>query len=190
MGWLLVGLGNPGREHRENRHNVGFMFVDRIAVSTQLGFTRKQHTALIAKGEFEGEHVILAKPQTYMNESGRSVAPLARYYRLAVEQLLVVYDDLDLPLGSVRLRSEGGSAGHKGMRSIIQHLGSRSFPRMRIGIGRPPGRMDPAKYVLQDFRTEERELLEIALHHADSCLRTLFREDIDVAMTQCNSFVV
>lgn len=187
--WLFAGLGNPGREHRGNRHNVGFMFVDRIAESMQLEFTRKQLQALIAKGTFESGKVILAKPQTFMNESGRAVASLARYYRLAPERLVVIYDDLDLPLGSVRLRTEGGSAGHKGMRSIIQQLGSRAFPRLRIGIGRPPGRLDPAEYVLRDFQPDELELIDIALRHAETCLRTMFREGMGQAMTHCNSFM-
>jgi PTH1 family peptidyl-tRNA hydrolase len=187
--WLFAGLGNPGREHRRNRHNVGFMFVDRIGESMQLEFTRKLLMAVIAKGSLEGEQVILAKPQTFMNESGRAVASLTRHYHLAPERLVVIYDDLDLPLGSVRLRPEGGSAGHNGMRSIIQQLGSRSFPRMRIGIGRPPGRMDPAEYVLRDFQPDEIELIDIALRHAETCLRTMLREGVELAMTYCNSFL-
>jgi PTH1 family peptidyl-tRNA hydrolase len=174
--WLFAGLGNPGREHRRNRHNVGFMFVDRIGESMQLEFTRKLLMAVIAKGSLEGEQVILAKPQTFMNESGRAVASLTRHYHLAPERLVVIYDDLDLPLGSVRLRPEGGSAGHNGMRSIIR-------------IGRPPGRMDPAEYVLRDFQPDEIELIDIALRHAETCLRTMLREGVELAMTYCNSFL-
>jgi PTH1 family peptidyl-tRNA hydrolase len=185
--WLIVGLGNPGPRHRHNRHNAGFMFLDLLAKTLEASFTKNQSRSLITQVSFEGQKAILAKPMTYMNESGRAVASLARYYDIPPERIVVAYDDLDLPLGRLQLRPEGGSAGHKGMRSIIQHLASREFPRLRIGIGRPPGRMDPADYVLQDFRPDEKELMEIAIRHAESCLRVLFREGIDHAMTYCNS---
>src|SRR3972149_2780215 len=152
---LIVGLGNPGREYASNRHNVGFQIADRYAAAHGLTFRKIQSKAIIASGRVDAVRVILAKPQTFMNDSGRAVGALANFYKVPQLRLLVIFDDLDLPYGSVRLRSEGGAGGHNGMRSIIQHLGSNQFPRLRIGIGRPPGRMDPAAFVLQDFDREE-----------------------------------
>jgi PTH1 family peptidyl-tRNA hydrolase len=185
--WIIIGLGNPGPIHRGNRHNAGFMLLDLLAGKLDATFTKKRSQALIAQASLEGEKVILAKPQTFMNGSGRAVGSLSRYYDLPPMHIIVAYDDLDLPVGTVQMRPEGGSAGHKGMRSIIQHLGTQGFPRLRIGIGRPPGRMDPADYVLQDFRADEIELIDIALRHAESCLCLLLREGIERAMTHCNS---
>ncbi len=160
---LIAGLGNPGREYRRNRHNIGFMMIDHLAHRWDLAISRMQSEALIADGRVDGEKIYLMKPQTFMNHVGRSVASLARYYRIPPSNLIVIYDDLDLPLGTVRIRPEGGSGGHKGMASIIDALNSNRFPRMRIGIGRPSGRMDPADFVLQDFRTEDAELVDMTL---------------------------
>ena len=148
---ILVGLGNPGRQHLGNRHNVGFMFIDRLAVRLNADGVRLQSNALVSAGSHEGRRILLAKPQTYMNLSGKSVQSLARFYKLPLDHLLVAHDDLDLPLGTMRLRPWGGPGGQKGVASAIERLGSPDFPRLRIGIGRPPGRMDPAAYVLQDF---------------------------------------
>jgi PTH1 family peptidyl-tRNA hydrolase len=183
---LIVGLGNPGRKYALNRHNAGFRCVERIGASLGLTFDKLQKQARIAVGDFRGRRVVLVKPQTFMNESGRAVGRLVRFYKVQLERLLVIYDDLDLPLGKVRLRPTGGSGGHKGMRSIIKHLGSEGFPRLRIGIGRPPGRMDPAAYVLQDFSAEEDPLLEDALERAEIAIETWLRDGIDVAMSRCN----
>jgi PTH1 family peptidyl-tRNA hydrolase len=184
--WLVAGLGNRGRAFRENRHNSGFMVVDRIAHRWGMDFTKTQNNALIAEGRTSGGKVLLIKPQMMMNLSGRSVAPLIRYYRVPLEQLVVVYDDLDLPLGSLRLRPFGGTGGHRGMESIVQELGSDQFPRLRIGIGRPPGRMDPAAYVLQDFSTSEAELFADIAEQAADCISVLLSEGIEAAMTRFN----
>jgi PTH1 family peptidyl-tRNA hydrolase len=151
-----------------------------------LTFDRRQKQALVAAGTVCERRVILAKPQTFMNESGRAVVPLARFYKVQAERLLVVYDDLDLPQGTMRLRPEGGSGGHKGMRSIIEHLGAQGFPRLRIGIGRPPGRMDPAAYVLQDFSAEEIPLLEETLERATAAIEVWLREGVETAMSRYN----
>lgn len=183
---LIVGLGNPGREYAANRHNVGFRCVEHLAVAHGMAFNKRQKRARVALGAIGEWRVILAQPQTFMNESGRAVAPLARFYRVPLEHLLVVYDDLDLPPGTVRLRPEGGSGGHKGIRSITEHLGSQEFVRLRIGIGRPPGRMDPAAYVLQDFSAEEEPLLEETLERAVAAIETWLREGIQVAMDRYN----
>ena len=184
--YLIVGLGNPGPQYVASRHNIGFRCLERLAAAHDLAFHKRQKQAQVARGTIHGQPVILAKPQTFMNESGRAVVPLAHFYRVVLERLLVVYDDLDLPLGAVRLRPEGGSGGHKGMRSVIEHLGSQDFPRLRIGIGRPPGRMDPAAYVLQDFSADEEPLLEGTLERAVVAIETWLREGIEAAMEQCN----
>jgi PTH1 family peptidyl-tRNA hydrolase len=183
---LIVGLGNPGPRYSHNRHNVGFRCLRLLAATHGLEFTRRQKRASVASGLVCGQHVVLAMPQTFMNESGRSVAPLAQFYRVAQSRLLIVHDELDLPLGTLRLRPEGGSAGHKGMRSIIQHLGGQEFPRLRIGIGRPPGQMDPADYVLQDFSSEEGPVLEEVLERAVTAIGVWLTEGIEEAMERYN----
>jgi PTH1 family peptidyl-tRNA hydrolase len=188
--WLIVGLGNPGRRYNHNRHNVGFHCLDRLASAHQLTFDVRQKRARLALGQIHGRSVVLLKPRTFMNESGRAVAPAARFYQVLLERLLVIFDDLDLPQGAVRLRSKGGSGGHKGMRSIIAQLGAQDFPRVRVGIGRPPGRMDPAAYVLQDFSADEQPLMTEVYDwvvHAVECWLT---EGIDVAMTRFNKNLV
>jgi PTH1 family peptidyl-tRNA hydrolase len=183
---LVVGLGNPGPRYARNRHNVGFHCLHRLATAHGLAFSRQRRRVRVASGAICGRRVVLALPQTFMNESGRAVAPLVRFYKVELDDLLVVYDDLDLPPGAIRLRPEGSSGGHRGVRSIIQHLGSQSFPRLRIGIGRPPGRMDPADYVLQDFRPEEKPILEEALEATGAAIETWLVEGIEQAMNLHN----
>jgi PTH1 family peptidyl-tRNA hydrolase len=183
--YLIAGLGNPGKEHRQNRHNIGFMAVDRLAEEFGIPLNRTQSKAILGNGSIGGEQVILAKPQTYMNRSGDSIGPLVNYYRIPLENILVIYDELDLPFGAMRLRAEGGSGGHNGMKSIINHLG-QGFPRLRLGIGRPPGRMEPADYVLQDFRGGEIETAGLLLDEAVTVVQTYLSEGIDLAMTKHN----
>jgi PTH1 family peptidyl-tRNA hydrolase len=156
---LIAGLGNPGPRFADNRHNIGFRAVETVADAYPLTFSRTEHNALTAHGRIAEERLILAQPQTFMNDSGKAVGALMHYYKIPTERLLVIYDDLDIPLGTIRFRQEGSSGGHRGMQSIINRLGTRQFPRLRLGIGRPPGRMDPAAYVLQDFSSEEEPLL-------------------------------
>lgn len=186
---LLVGLGNPGREHRQNRHNVGFMAIERIAANEGIGLTRVQNKALIGDGRIAGRSVILVKPQTYMNRSGDAVGPLARYYRVAVKDILVIYDDIDLQPGVIRLREMGGSGGHNGMKSLIQHLG-QDFPRLRLGVGRPAGKMPPAAYVLQDFGRDEQTLLEVMLDQTAQAVHTFLEDGIEMAMSRHNGPVM
>jgi PTH1 family peptidyl-tRNA hydrolase len=183
---LIVGLGNPGREYAGNRHNVGFMTADRWAAAHALVFNKIQQRAIVALGRSGPQRLIVAKPQTYMNESGRAVGALLRFYKIPVEQLLVIFDDLDLPFGSIRLRAEGGAGGHNGMRSIIQQLGSNQFARLRIGIGRPPGRMDPAAFVLQDFSREEAAELDALLDRAGQAVDAFLTDGVTAAMNQFN----
>ncbi len=185
--YLIVGLGNPGKEYARNRHNVGFMLLDRLAEDFQVAYSRRKSNAAFAECLVNDKKVYLAKPNTFMNDSGRSVAALARFFRIPETQLLVVHDELDLPTGNIRIRPAGGSGGHRGMQSIIHELGTREFPRVRIGIGRPPGRMDPADYVLQDFDSEELIELPLVLNRAAECIRIFIHEGIQAAMNGCNA---
>ena len=185
---LIAGLGNPGRKHQYNRHNVGFMAVDHIAEAYDIDLTRSQKKAQFGSGHIMGAPVLMAKPQTYMNRSGDSLGPLADHYRIEPGRLLVIYDDLDLPLGTLRLREAGGAGGHNGMKSIIQHLGN-DFPRLRLGIGRPPGRMPPAAYVLQDFGEDEIVLVREVLDRAREAVETFLSEGIELAMSRHNGSV-
>lgn len=184
--YLIVGLGNPGREHKGNRHNIGFMAVDRLAEVCQISLGKVQHKALTGNGRCAHQPVILAKPQTYMNLSGDAVAPIAAYYHIPPEKVLVIYDELDLALGTIRLREKGGTGGHNGMKSIVNHLG-QDFPRMRLGIGRPPGKMSPAAYVLQDFAQDDLPLVAEMLDEAVRAVETFIGDGINLAMTRHNT---
>ena len=183
---LIVGLGNPGREYAHNRHNVGFMTADRWAAAHAFAFNKVQQQAIIAQGRNDNRRVIVAKPQTFMNDSGRAVGALLRFYKIPIAQLLVIYDELDLPFGVIRLRPDGGAGGHNGMRSIIQHLGGNQFARLRVGIGRPPGRMDPAAFVLQDFGRDEGAELDAVLDRAGQAIDTFLMAGVTAAMNQFN----
>lgn len=186
---MIVGLGNPGREHRDHRHNIGFMAINRLAAHYQIDLSRVQMKAIIGNGLVADRPVILAKPQTYMNRSGDAVGPLTRFYKIEPALLLVVYDELDLPFGTIRLRKKGGAGGHNGMRSIIQHMGP-DFPRLRLGIGRPPGRMPPAAYVLQKFGADELPILDEMLDEAVQAMETFLSEGVDLAMTRHNGNIL
>lgn len=183
--YLIVGLGNPGRAHLYNRHNVGFMVADRLAARHNIELKRVQSKAIVGSGRIAGRPVILAKPQTFMNLSGEAVGPILNYYKVPLGNVLVIYDELDIPFGVIRLREKGGAGGHNGMRSIIQHLGNE-FARMRMGIGRPPGRMDPAAFVLQDFGRDELPLVSEMLATAVEAVESFIRNGIDLTMSRFN----
>ena len=183
--FLIVGLGNAGRRYRNNRHNIGFMVVERLAEAYGVSLGRAQQRAVVGNGRIASRHVILAKPQTMMNLSGDAVGPLANYYKIPPANMLVIYDELDLPLGTIRLREKGGSSGHNGMKSIMQQVGN-GFPRMRLGIGRPPGRMPPAAYVLQDFGQDDLPLVADVIEEALKAVVTYLTEGIDLAMSRHN----
>jgi PTH1 family peptidyl-tRNA hydrolase len=188
--YLITGLGNPGREYRETRHNIGFMLVDHLAQRLGVSFSRMESKALVTKGEYQGRRLVLAKPQTYMNLSGSAVGSLVRFYKVPITNLLVAYDDVDLPLGTIRLRAEGGSAGQKGMASIIERLGTQEFPRLRLGIGRPPGRMDGAAYVLQPFKKDQVDLLPVILERAVEAALVFVTSGLETAMNQYNGLAI
>ena len=183
---LIAGLGNPGREYRGNRHNVGFMLIDRLAERLGVTFGRVESKALVTRAEYQGRRIILVKPQTYMNLSGQAVGALLRFYKVPLDHLLVAYDDVDLPLGTLRLRPGGGSAGQKGVKSIIEQLGTEEFPRLRIGIDRPPGRMDAAAYVLQNFSKEQAEHLAQILDRAADAALMFATQGLEAAMNKFN----
>ena len=187
--FLLIGLGNPGREYRDNRHNTGFMLIDRIAVRLNAHGIKLQSKAIVTSVLYEDKKLILAKPQTYMNLSGHSVQGLANFYKLPLDNLLVSHDDLDLPFGTIRMRPGGGPGGQKGVASAIEQLGTKDFVRLRIGISRPPGRMDPADYVLQDFSRDEMKNLSDILDHAADAVLVFVKDGLDTAMNKFNGEV-
>jgi len=184
--WLIVGLGNPGRKYASNRHNVGFHVVDRLAAATDLRFDERRNRAHLARGRVEGIGVALVKPQAYMNRSGAAVSAVARFFKVPSERTLLIFDDLDLPLGSLRLRVRGGAGGHRGVASIIAGLNTRNLPRFRIGIGRPPGQMPPEAYVLQDFSADETQLMEETYQRAVEAIFIALHDGFDTAMNQFN----
>jgi PTH1 family peptidyl-tRNA hydrolase len=184
--YIIVGLGNPGREYRDTRHNIGFMLIDKLVEKLNARSMRVQSKAIITTAQYEGRKIILAKPQTYMNLSGQAVQGLVRFYKIPQENLMVAHDELDLPFCVLRLRPGGGSAGQKGIASIIQQLGTPDFARMRLGIDRPPGRMLAASYVLQTFTQKEaQDVAELLDKAADAALAWV-TDGLDAAMNRFN----
>lgn len=167
--WLVVGLGNPGPAYAGNRHNAGFMVVDELATRLGVRLKRDRSRAFVAAGRLGGQPVTLAEPMTFMNVSGGPVASLRNFYKVPADRVLMIHDELDLPFGTVRLKLGGGDNGHNGLRSVSSSLGTKDYLRLRVGIGRPPGRMDPADFVLRDFSAAERkELAEVIGRSADA----------------------
>ena len=184
---LIVGLGNPGLEYSATRHNLGFLCLDRLATKHRLRFTGKRAKSVLARGAINGHDVALAKPQTYMNLSGESVRDLLRIYKMPTTALLVVYDDVDLPTGTVRIRERGGPGTHNGMRSIVDEIGTTDFPRLRIGVGMPTNGEKLADYVLGLPAVEERAVLDEALDRGVEAIETVARRGIGTAMNQFNT---
>jgi PTH1 family peptidyl-tRNA hydrolase len=182
---LVVGLGNPGPRYRSTRHNLGFMVVDTLADRWHVTVGGKRHGAELGTAQFAGERVHLVKPQTYMNVSGEAVAKLRRLYRLDPNDILAVYDDLDLPLGRVRLRGDGGAGGHNGVASLIAVLG-KGFPRLRIGIGRPPGGADPVGFVLETFTESETAVVAEAVVRAADGVESWLQDGLERTMNSLN----
>ncbi len=181
--WLIVGLGNPGPRYAETRHNVGFQILDRLAERYDLRFQKGRWRGLLAHGEVEGYAVSLLKPLSYMNRSGEVVVPVFKSYSLPNDRLLIIYDDLDLPLGRMRIRPGGSAGGHKGVNSILDLLGSQ-VPRLRVGIGRTEG--DPVEYVLSPFTSEEKAVMEATYKRAIAAVACLLREGVEAAMVRFN----
>ena len=184
--FLIVGLGNPGREYRNNRHNIGFMVLNQLAGKIDTSFSKMKMNALMTAVRYKGHRIILLKPQTFMNLSGKATASFIRFYKLPLENLLVVYDDVDLPFQTLRMRPNGGDAGQKGVRSIIKELGTKDFPRLRVGINRPPGRMSVSSYVLLNFSDQEVETLPFVLDQAADAILAFVELGLNQAMTTYN----
>ncbi len=185
---FLVGLGNPGSKYRGTRHNIGFDVVDFLASRHGLSFDSVKSPAPyeIATGSVLNRKLVLLKPLTYMNRSGDAVAPLVRFYKIPLQDLLVIHDDIDLPLGKIRFVRSGGHGGHNGIRSIIQSLGSRDFPRLKIGIGRPTGPIPVDKYVLSRFDEAERKIVDQVVELCVEAIECFLREGIEAAMNEYN----
>jgi PTH1 family peptidyl-tRNA hydrolase len=183
---LIVGLGNPGEKYAATRHNVGFWVIDRLAERWQIPVRQNRWKGLAGSGLVMGERVVLLKPMTYMNLSGESVRPALDWLKCDIEDLAVVCDDLDLPPGTLRLRKKGSSGGHRGLQSLIDHLGTNEFKRVRIGIGHPAGRMPVVDYVLSPFTREERPSIEEAVERAAEAIHQWVVSDFDQAMNRFN----
>ena len=183
---IFVGLGNPTAEYAATKHNVGFMLADRLADKLGASTWRERFNALVAETFLDGEKILLIKPQTFMNLSGEAVAPLMNFYKLDAADLTVAHDDMDLPLGMIRLRPKGSGGGHRGVASIIQHIGSQNFPRVRIGVGRPPANWTVNHHVLSPFTAEDADKISAALDELVPAVICIFREGIDNAMNKFN----
>ena len=185
--FIIAGLGNADRQYEGTRHNVGFDVIDRLADKYNIAVDVKKHRALLGKGVIEGQKVILAKPQTYMNLSGESIRSLVDYYKIDGEhELLVIYDDINLGVGQLRIREKGSAGGHNGIKNIIAHLGTQVFPRIRVGVGEKPSRYDLADYVLGHFSRAEKELMDEGYDHAVKAVGMILSGRIGDAMSEYN----
>jgi len=187
--FLLIGLGNPGREYKDTRHNFGFMLIDRIAVRLNARGMKVQSKAIVTTATHEERKLILAKPQTFMNLSGQSVQGLIHFYKIPLTNVMILSDDLDIPFGTIRIRAAGGPGGQRGLSSILERLGTKDVPRLRLGIGRPPGRMEPANYVLQNFSKDEQQTLSEVLDHAAQAVFAFVTHGLNKAMNEFNGDV-
>jgi PTH1 family peptidyl-tRNA hydrolase len=179
--WFIAGLGNPGPAYAGNRHNAGYMAADVLAARAGARFRAGKFRAMATAGHLAGFSVIIIKPVTFMNDSGVAVGGVSGYHRLGAGQIVVIHDELDLPFGTIRLKRGGGDNGHNGLRSVTAHLGTRDYYRVRIGIGRPPGRMDAAAYVLRDFSAAERKELPLVLERAADAVESLLASGLAAA---------
>ncbi|MFC4620366.1 aminoacyl-tRNA hydrolase [Camelliibacillus cellulosilyticus] len=183
---LIAGLGNPGSEYEDTRHNIGFKVIDQLAKITDVKVRRAKFNAIYGKGVIAGEEVILVKPLTYINLSGQAIQPFMRFFKVAMNDLLIVYDDLDLAVGQLRLRTRGSAGGHNGMKSIIQELGSQDFKRLRVGIGRPDGRQPVIDYVLRPFPKTDIPAMTEAIERAASACQEWASTPFDQVMNRFN----
>lgn len=183
---MIAGLGNPGSEYARTKHNVGFMFLDALAEKLGADNWKTKYDALVAEARIGTEKVLLVKPLTYMNESGRAVGPLMSWYKLAPEDLIVVHDDMDIPAGTIRIRRKGSAGGHNGMKSILYHVGDENFPRLRIGIGRPLPGWTVVKHVLAPFSEEDVPKIREAIAYLLPALECVVTDSVDLAMNRYN----
>lgn len=188
--WLVIGLGNPGPSYARNRHNIGYLVLDPLAERMGSGFrTHKSRTSDVVEGRLTvpGPRVVLGRPRTYMNETGGPVKALASFYKVPPERIVVIHDELDLPFDTLRVKLGGGDNGHNGLKSIRSSLGTGDFYRVRVGIGRPPGRQSPADFVLSDYSTAERKVLPFQADTAADAVESLINEGLDRTQSRFNS---
>lgn len=185
--YIIAGLGNPGKQYAQTRHNVGFDTIDILADKYNISVDTKKHKALCGKGMIEGQKVVLAKPQTFMNLSGESVRELVDFYKIdPEEELIVIYDDISLEPGQLRIRPKGSAGGHNGIKNIIANLGTDHFMRVKVGVGEKPKNWDLADYVLSPFTKDERPLVNLAIEHAAKAIEQMLNGDVDAAMNEYN----
>lgn len=184
--YLIAGLGNPTKEYEKTRHNVGFDTIDILADKHGIGVMEKKHRALCGKGMIGGERVLLMKPQTFMNLSGESIRDAADFYKIMPEHMIIIYDDISLEAGQLRIRVKGSAGGHNGIKNIIAHLKTQEFPRIKIGVGAKPDRMDLADYVLSRFSQTDRVMMEDAFRAAADAVEMMLTEGAEAAMNQYN----
>ena len=185
--YLIAGLGNPSRTYEGTRHNIGFTMIDAIGNKFGIDVTTKKHKALVGRGIIDGMRVILAKPQTYMNLSGESIREIADFYKIEPENIIIIYDDISLDVGQLRIRKKGSAGGHNGIKNIIAHLGTKEFPRIKVGIGNKPEGWDLADYVLSKYSKAEQEALEEASEGVIGAVKLMLMDDIEAAMNKYNA---
>ena len=185
--YLIAGLGNPSRTYEGTRHNIGFTMIDAIGNKFGIDVTTKKHKALVGRGIIDGMRVILAKPQTYMNLSGESIREIADFYKIEPENIIIIYDDISLDVGQLRIRKKGSAGGHNGIKNIIAHLGTQEFPRIKVGIGNKPEGWDLADYVLSKYYKAEQEALEEASEGVIGAVKLMLMDDIEAAMNKYNA---
>ena len=185
--YLIAGLGNPTKTYEGTRHNVGFDMIDVLGNKFGIDVTTKKHKALVGRGIIEGMRVILAKPMTYMNLSGESIREIADFYKIEPENIIIIYDDISLDVGRLRIRKKGSAGGHNGIKNIIAHLGTQEFPRIKVGIGEKPEGWDLADYVLSKYSKEEQKALDEASEGVIGAVKLIVMDDIDGAMNQYNA---
>jgi PTH1 family peptidyl-tRNA hydrolase len=185
--YLIAGLGNPSRTYEGTRHNIGFTMIDAIGNKFGIDVTTKKHKALVGRGMIEGMRVILAKPQTYMNLSGESIREITDFYKIEPENIIIIYDDISLDVGQLRIRKKGSAGGHNGVKNIIAHLGTQEFPRIKVGIGNKPEGWDLADYVLSKYTKAEQEALEEASEGVIGAVKLMLMDDIEAAMNKYNA---
>lgn len=185
--YYIVGLGNPGLQYENTRHNVGFMTIDYLANKYDIDVRKSKFKSLYGQGEISGHKVMLIKPQTYMNNSGEAVRDLRNFYKFDIDKLIVIYDDIDIDFGTIRIRKKGSAGSHNGMKSIIYQIQDDKFPRIKVAIGKKPEKRDLANFVLSGFSKEEVNILEDEIRLASEGIEIILKEDIDKAMNKCNS---
>lgn len=185
--YYIVGLGNPGLQYENTRHNVGFMTIDYLANKYDIDVRKSKFKSLYGQGEISGHKVMLIKPQTYMNNSGEAVRELRDFYKFDIDKLIVIYDDIDIDFGTIRIRKKGSAGSHNGMKSIIYQIQDDQFPRIKVSIGKKPEKWDLANFVLSGFSKEEAKILEDEIRIAAEGIEIILKDDTDKAMNKCNS---